>query len=852
MSDVVQAAIDRSRWLEELFSQMREQFEISQQATASLQQCILDRMNAAGWGGTVTFEQRGDLISNDQRQQAMAAQNTRTVVQTQIGDRLRNGPDEERRAAAIFLLATDHWWWDAGWGYSRAAATAGDWSAAELKAAMGLLLAANSLRYEDIEVLGIWATAAERFTEADRRQLVPELHAAAAKISGSLPGIRVRRPVLSQITRMLRELDPATIPAGLLVTGDNWAPPLLELARGADLNDLVQLVTHLSSLSGPRPPQKWRSQCLRLLRPTAAAEFVRAGLRGLAECEPATVTDRIFHPEYRTVVCEQNSLLARGVVWAAALLAEKEATGHLAAVALRTGETRRDIERELKIAGAAINALGESTDPAALQVLWLLGGRIRDRALRKQLDVAVSAAAQRHGITAAELVERSVPGHGLGPDGSLSRVIGDYTATVTIEDGRSVRLTVRRPDGRVVRSVPAALAGRFPEAAAELKALVKQVRSTLAAESRRLESALATTRTWPLRIWEQYYLRHPVTGAIARQLIWELETPSGEWITALPGPDSMTGADGQHLPALAEDTPVRLWHPAGADAAQVGLWRSAITSQQLRQPFKQAFREVYRLTPAEEETASYSNRFAAHILDYPRLYALLVQRGWQSNYLGPYDGGYDGDARTELMDGQWRAHFRYESIDPGPGAQVALASTDQVRLEHRTGDAWQEMPLREVPALVFSEAMRDVDLFVSVTSIGADPEWADRGEDAYRAYWHSFASAELTPSAQVRRAALERLVPGLKIGDRCSLTDRYLVVRGRLRTYKIHIGSGNVLMEPGSTYLCIVSARSLRDQVFLPFEEDGRLALILSKAFLLAEDDKISDETITRQLNIHA
>ncbi|MGW0811175.1 DUF7737 domain-containing protein [Nonomuraea sp. NPDC002799] len=36
--------------------------------------------------------------------------------------------------------------------------------------------------------------------------------------------------------------------------------------------------------------------------------------------------------------------------------------------------------------------------------------------------------------------------------------------------------------------------------------------------------------------------------------------------------------------------------------------------------------------------------------------------------------------------------------------------------------------------------------------------------------------------------------------------------------------------------------------LFLPFEEDGRLALILSKAFLLANDTAITDPSITRQL----
>lgn len=39
-----------------------------------------------------------------------------------------------------------------------------------------------------------------------------------------------------------------------------------------------------------------------------------------------------------------------------------------------------------------------------------------------------------------------------------------------------------------------------------------------------------------------------------------------------------------------------------------------------------------------------------------------------------------------------------------------------------------------------------------------------------------------------------------------------------------------------------------RENVFLPFEGDGTLSIILSKAFLLAEDTKIKDSTIMSQL----
>jgi hypothetical protein len=40
------------------------------------------------------------------------------------------------------------------------------------------------------------------------------------------------------------------------------------------------------------------------------------------------------------------------------------------------------------------------------------------------------------------------------------------------------------------------------------------------------------------------------------------------------------------------------------------------------------------------------------------------------------------------------------------------------------------------------------------------------------------------------------------------------------------------------------------DKVFLPFEGDSLLSVILSKAFLLAEDRKIKDPTIVNQIRI--
>ena len=65
---------------------------------------------------------------------------------------------------------------------------------------------------------------------------------------------------------------------------------------------------------------------------------------------------------------------------------------------------------------------------------------------------------------------------------------------------------------------------------------------------------------------------------------------------------------------LAAQKTARLWHPAASDLATIFHWRCWLEDHHIRQPFKQAHREVYLITDAERQTGTFSNRFAAHVL----------------------------------------------------------------------------------------------------------------------------------------------------------------------------------------------------------------------------------------------
>ncbi|MFJ5828611.1 DUF4132 domain-containing protein [Streptomyces sp. NPDC093089] len=455
-----------------------------------------------------------------------------------------------------------------------------------------------------------------------------------------------------------------------------------------------------------------------------------------------------------------------------------------------------------------------------------------------------------------------------------------------------------------MKTAPRAVREGHPEALKRVRAGLKELRALVAAERSRLEEHLAAGTCRSAEDWQRYHVDHPVTGAVARALLWEVAEddaergPAGDrvggqeggpegggrWTAGLPertgGGWALAGADGTARPVGA-GARVRLWRPLRADADEVAEWRAEMAAREERQPFRQVFREVYRPLPEEPATGSYTNRFAGHVLRYGQARALMAERGWagqaralmaERGWAGDHAGHFAGGASSELVkelpvpgdlpagEGtHWRARFFVELVDEGASRDgvAVLCATDQVRFDRRSGaagarGAWTEAALADVPALVLSEALRDVGLFAGVASVGADPDWRGRGEDrAHDGYRERWAFGELSEPARIRRATLAGLLPRTGIADRAELTDRFPRVRGEVRTYRIHLGSGSVLMEPSDTYPAVDADRAARDggRVFLPFEEDGgMLSVILSKAVLLAADDRITDPALAARI----
>jgi len=677
---------------------------------------------------------------------------------------------------------------------------------------------------------------------------------------------------LRKFLKLLDEILAGQQERRVTIRPDEWgthvSPALEEMEP--DLRERWQaLLNHCALASGSTPGGKWLAQMPRCIEAVGIETFGHVVIAWIDA----------FGKHRGDRLDEENATLLRGLVWCCVEIEDATLASSLADAAI---EGYRKISgvgpRSAKIASACVSVLKTMPGLHGAAQLERVRLHVKQPTYRKEVEKALDETARRTGMNREDLEELTVPTFDL-EQGHLRIPIGPAVAEVHMV-GLNIRIQWYDATGNSRKAEPAEVKRGYKAECRDLKRLCDDVTHMLAAQGDRLERLPLAERQWSLSAWRERYLDHPLVGCVAKRLLWRFSdgerSIDGTWLDS-----QLVDADDCPL-SLCETMTVSAWHPILCDADEILKWRTWLERHQVTQPFKQAHREVYLLTDAERTTQVYSNRFAAHILRQHQFNALAAARGWKNALRLAVDDTYP-PATLELPHWGLRAEFWIEGAgddydtDMNEAGTYLRITTDQVRFYpigaaenraqagsgvyspsynwqlRRLNDEPMPIPLEQIPPLVFSEVMRDVDLFVGVASVGNDPTWEDGGPDhRYRTYWHSYSFGELSATARTRKQVLERLIPRLTIASRCSIEGHFLKVRGELGAYKIHLGSGNILMEPNNQYPCIVPGRgnssSPTEWLFLPFEGDTVLSIILSKAFLLAEDAKITDPSIVHQI----
>lgn len=388
-------------------------------------------------------------------------------------------------------------------------------------------------------------------------------------------------------------------------------------------------------------------------------------------------------------------------------------------------------------------------------------------------------------------------------------------------DGICVRLAIDKEgetrlamekNGKPLKALPKSLIKN--EYCLELKATVKELKELKRRSVESLERAMVECTEFGAAELSDL-CGNPILAPALGKLVWTDGRTEGFLRQTAEGlmlvqPDGISVLAGT----------LRLAHPH--DLKAKGSWTnfmSLLYEQQLVQPFKQVFREYYPITEDERRERTVSRRYAGHQVQPRRTIALLKGRGWTVDYEEGLQKVFYKENLIVRM---------YALADWFSPAEIEAPTLETVEFFDRgTG---KNVPLKQVPPILFSETMRDLDLVVSVANVGgADPEAS-----------HS--------TVEMRTAIAAELVRLLKLSN-VSWIGSHAKICGTLASYSVHMGSGVVHAE-GIGMVSILPVHSqVRGRIFLPFaDDDPKTAEILSKILLLAEDQKLKDPSILRQL----
>jgi hypothetical protein len=442
--------------------------------------------------------------------------------------------------------------------------------------------------------------------------------------------------------------------------------------------------------------------------------------------------------DFEWLVNPLNQRVLRGLAWSAAAVPTPSVSRVLTELCMTALRKLRGIGPRLPaVADAAVFALGEMRTDFAIGQLAYLRSAVKFRPTLNQIDLVMDRVGQRLKLSRDDLAELAIPSHGfgrlglrietIGPAGVEQRIVGDHVTTTWSDAG-----------GRQSDVPPAGLAAAHTEQIREIEGLTVDVARVLTAQRVRLERLLADGRFWSAADWHLRYLDHPVVGTIARRLIWAVDN-----VPVLFDADDLASDINGDRVEIGDSSQIALWHPLGSSGAVVAAWRVRLENLNIEQPFKQAYREIYQLTEAERLTRFYSDRFAGRIVRQHLFNDLAAARGWQVKprlavgdrpYVPPtkllpwyslraeycVEGSatnYQTDttktfAFLRLLTGQVRFYWMEVAAD---NPDCAGAGVNEFPPFGEEGIK-SPLPLDRVPAIAFSEVMRDVRMFVSLAS----------------------------------------------------------------------------------------------------------------------------------------
>lgn len=423
-------------------------------------------------------------------------------------------------------------------------------------------------------------------------------------------------------------------------------------------------------------------------------------------------------------------------------------------------------------------------------------------------------------------IEARLAGGDKPGDATRSFETGDYRVTF-LNDSMGPRIEITKND-KLLKSIPAPV--KKTAEYKELKVHCDQAKKQYTRVRKRLEIMMIKGELLQATDLEVMSLL-PGARELLKTLL--LRASDGTYGFFDPEKSALRGLPGQDgkpsVIKVGKLFPLQIAHAIQLHQDRsLAPWQAEVFRNQIVQPFKQVFREIYLLTDAERKTATHSNRFGGRVLDAPIAGRLLSSRDWKTACEG--ETMVHRVFREEGIVAELKlAEYGHYFTEMG---EVTTAAIQFTKTPPSPYDSNAPLELEDIDPQLYSEVLRDIDLAASVAYLGEE-------------HWTSQSSLVL------RKDLLQAMISDLAV-EGVGIDGKYATVEGSRASYRVHLETGAIYIGTGN-HICVVPEKSkaVPEEIYLPFaaDEDFKLREIISRVLMLLNDHNIRDKEILSQIN---
>jgi hypothetical protein len=529
--------------------------------------------------------------------------------------------------------------------------------------------------------------AALRQLDAIDHDMLAELEFELTAFAGALarPNVAVDPTFEVAASALLPERRPIDAAITVIEPCDSWGVRCRVAIRASDLSpEAARDTIAVAKLAGGSgKPERWQSKLTALLESGEPTTVTTA--TSVLATMANTITAITFPSGWLPFIpWADNEKLASGALiaygWWTARTAEPPERAEAVELCERLAwwGARWDSIRPVSgpVARAASIALGELGGDVAVVALHRLQERFGKRpGLGKYVDAALAQSLAAADRSLIQILTASGPWFGLDRDGFRRWPTNQGSVTLTLDPPNARVDEQGRGSTATPADVDVALLDHA-DARAEAEVVRRSAEKELGVLVRRFDNALRDRTTFTRDEFTELALEHPVSGTIARRLIWEFVTRDAV-TTGVPNRNGMIEGPNSNTP-MPEFAIARLWHPLLAAPGSVRSWQSWAMGRVLRQPIRQIDRETFRLVglpsvdrpsvdrpsvdrpsvdrpsvdrPSVDRPSvdrpSVDRPGVDGLVSFRQVEGILRSRGWRVHRVDRWDGGDAGPAYRE-------------------------------------------------------------------------------------------------------------------------------------------------------------------------------------------------------------